>query len=76
MVKGNYQAVVEKIILDGLHGPYAVARSSELGLITFPVKENDYPEPGIWVVLTEIRKKSAGWRAQTWRFLEPSDEKQ
>ena len=76
--KVDYQAVVEKIISDGNHGPYAVARCQELGCITFSLdpkvwQEDDLPEPGICVVLSKIRKKRAGWRAQIGRFLMPSD---
>lgn len=75
----NYKAVVEKIIQGGKHGPYAVARSDELGSVTFSLdegvwQENDWPEPGTYVMLWGMRKKRAGWRAQHGRFVEPSDE--
>lgn len=74
----GYQAVVEKIIPGGKHGPYAVARSDELGSITFSLdgdvwQERDWPEPGTCVMLSQVRKKRAGWRAQQGRFIEPSD---
>ncbi len=77
----GYQAIVEKIILGGRHGPYAVARSPELGSITFSLdseiwQEKDWPEPGICVMLSQIRKKRAGWRAKHGRFINPSDEQQ
>ncbi|OHA72013.1 MAG: hypothetical protein A3A27_01985 [Candidatus Wildermuthbacteria bacterium RIFCSPLOWO2_01_FULL_47_18] len=77
----NYQAVVEKIIRNGKHGPYAVARSKELGSVTFALnsgaeQEKDWPEPGTYVMLSQVRKKRAGWRAQHWRFVRPSDEQQ
>lgn len=78
--KENYQAVVEKIIRDGSHGPYAVARSPGLkGSITFSLdasvwQEEDWPEPGMYVVLTSLRKKRAGWRAKHGRFVKPSEE--
>lgn len=77
----GYQAIVEKIIRNGKHGPYAVARSKELGSITFSLnsdveREKDWPEPGTYVMLSQVRKKRAGWRAQYWRFVEPSDEQQ
>lgn len=77
----GYQAIVEKVYGDGPHGPYAVARSSELGSITFALNqdvwpEEDWPEPGMIVMLSRVRKKRAGWRAKHGRFIEPSDEKQ
>ncbi|KKT00844.1 MAG: hypothetical protein UW07_C0010G0028 [Candidatus Nomurabacteria bacterium GW2011_GWF2_43_8] len=77
----GYQAVVEKIISDGTHGPYAVARSEKLGSITFSLngnvwEERDWPEPGTYVMLFQVRKKRAGWRAQHGRFFEPSDDRQ
>lgn len=73
------QAVVEKIILGGKHGPYAVASSKEIGSVTFSLdrsvwQEEDRPEPGTWVMLSQLRKKRAGWRAQHGRFVVPSDE--
>lgn len=77
----SYQAVVQTIVSGGKHGPYAVARSEELGLITFSLdskvwQESDWPEPGTCVVLSQVRKKRAGWRAQHGRFFEPADEQQ
>lgn len=74
-----YQAVVEKIITDGRHGAYAVARCQELSAVTFsldsPVwQEGDWPEPGMCVVLSKIRKKRAGWCAKSARYLIPSDQ--
>lgn len=75
-----YRAVVEKIIEGGRHGPYVVARSDELGSVTFslddPVwRESGRPEPGTCVMLSQIRKKRAGWRAYRGRFIGPSDER-
>lgn len=75
----SYRAVVEKIIRYGRHGPYAVGRCTELGSVTFALNmpvwpEEEWPETGMYVVLTGIRKKRAGWRAQHGRFLKPSDE--
>ncbi len=75
----EYEVVVEKIISNGKHGPYAVARSKELDSITFSLdmgvwKENGWPEPGTCVILSKIRRKRAGWRAMHGRFLQPSDE--
>lgn len=77
----GYRAIVEKIIQGGKHGPYAVARSEELGVVTFALdrnvwQEGDWPEAGTYVMLSELRKKRAGWRAQHGRFVGPSDEQQ
>lgn len=77
----EYPATVEKIIRDGKHGPYAVAYSPELGSVTFALDrqvlpKKDWPEPGTYVVLSEMRQKRAGWRAQKWRFTQPSDTQQ
>jgi hypothetical protein len=74
----GYQAVVEKIISDGRHGPYVVARSEELASITFSLdskvwQEQSWPEPGTFVMLYQVIKKRAGWRAQYGRFVKPSD---
>lgn len=76
----EYQAVVQKIIPGGKHGPYAVASSDQLGSVTFSLdsnvwQEDDWPDPGTCVVLSRIRKKRAGWRAQNGRFFQPFDEK-
>jgi hypothetical protein len=76
--EGSYQAIVEKVILGGKHGAYAVARCAALGLVTFsldkPVwQEKKHPEPGTYVMLSELRKKRAGWRAEHGRFVKPSD---
>jgi hypothetical protein len=75
----GYKAIVEKIIYDGKHGPYAVARAEKIGTVTFSLDRNvwfekDFPEPGTYVFLAELRKKRAGWRAYYGRFIEPSDE--
>jgi hypothetical protein len=75
----TYQAIVEKVIRRGKHGPYAVASSTELGSVTFsldpPVwNEEAYPDRGTYVVLSNIQKKRAGWRARHGRFLRPADE--
>jgi len=73
-------AVVQKVIREGEHGPFAVATSDQLdGSVTFSLeptvwKEKDCPEEGMIVLLEELRKKRAGWRAKKGRFLKPSDE--
>jgi len=74
------KAVVEKVILKGKHGPFAVATSSQLeGSVTFSLeptiwKEKELPEEGTMVFLGKLRQKRAGWRAKLARFWEPSDE--
>ena len=79
MDKKSYVATVQNICPHGSHGPYAVATNDELRFITFslnvPVwQEKIQPECGSVVVLSEIHKKRAGWRANNARFFEPSDE--
>lgn len=76
----SYNAIVQRIFLDGKHGPYVVASHEDLGDITFslvpPVwEETDLPEHGTVVVLSTIRRKRAGWRAYSGRFFRPSDQK-
>lgn len=74
------KAVVQKIIQEGDHGPFAVATSESIdGSITFSLeptvwKENEWPEQGLVIVLGKLRKKRSGWRAKEGRFLKPSDE--
>ncbi len=75
----SYEAMVEKVIPEGPHGPYGVARSEKLdGSITFslnkPVWQEIYPpDSGTIVILSQIRKKRAGWRANYARFVTPDD---
>jgi len=74
-----YLAIVQGIEPVGHRGPYAIAKSEELGSITFslnePVwREKDWPENGTWVALEQLIKKRAGWRAQQGRFMKPSDQ--
>ncbi|MSU54417.1 MAG: hypothetical protein EXS48_01065 [Candidatus Staskawiczbacteria bacterium] len=83
-----YQAIVQAVIKNGDHGPYAKATSDQLAkeigakqtiAITFSLdektwKEDEWPETGTYVVLSKVRKKRAGWRAQIGRFFKPSDE--
>ncbi len=78
MSNTNYIAIVEKLVRDGKHGSYAVASHPELGQITFSLKpevwsEKDWPERGTYVLLADVRKKRAGWRAMSGRFVRPSD---
>lgn len=70
-------ATVQRIILNGKHGPYAVAslkRDKESVFVTFslsqPVwREDGLPEEGNIVILKDIRKKKAGWRAYIASFV-------
>ena len=55
----GYYATIDKIIVDGDHGPYAVARSEKLGIITFSLdskvwQESEWPEPGTCVMLFSL----------------------
>ena len=74
----TYQAVVGKIV-QGRHGPYVVAHHKEHGTITFSMakevwREEKNPEPGTYVVLSDLQKKKAGWRAGNARLLRPEDQ--
>lgn len=74
----GYHYVVEKVVLKGQHGPYAVARDPRLGSVTFSLtsdvwQENRHPERGSEVILEDFQKKRAGWRAMFARFLRPAD---
>lgn len=74
------KAIVQKVVREGKHGPFAVATSDQLkGSVTFSLeptvwKEKEWPEEGTAVFLEELRQKRAGWRAKQGRFWEPSDE--
>jgi hypothetical protein len=75
----NYTAIVQKVLPEGKHGPYAIAREANIGLITFsldkPVwEEHDRPGEGTFVILTGVHKKRAGWRALHARFFRPEDQ--
>ncbi len=70
--------VVEKIVKNGQHGPYAVTRDQKLGFVTFALnkevwKDKELPSPGSEVVLEDFRKKNGAWRAMSARFLRPED---
>jgi hypothetical protein len=74
----EYLATVIKVVKVGTHGPYAIAISNELGSITFslekPVwRESSWPDGGTSVMLSQIRRKRAGWRAMSGRSFGPSD---
>ena len=74
------KAVVQKVIREGKHGPFAVATSNQLeGSVTLSLEptvwmEKEWPEEGMIVFLGELRQKRAGWRAKHGRFWKPSDE--
>lgn len=73
------QAIVQSV-QNGRHGRYAVATSSEVeGSITFTLdstvwQEKDEPERGMSVILSDLRKKRAGWRAMSGRYFRPGDQ--
>ena len=74
----EYRAVVQKVVLLGKHGPYVVTKCEKLGSVTFALEwevwqEKDLPSQGTFVVLTDLRKKPAGWRAGSARYYRPSD---
>tara|TARA_B100000508_G_scaffold136238_1_gene129004 strand:+ start:145 stop:387 length:243 start_codon:yes stop_codon:yes gene_type:complete len=65
---GVFRVVVEKVIPKGRHGPYAVGRHDQVGSITFSLTgevwaEDNNPEPGEIVYLSELREMQKGWRA-------------
>lgn len=72
--------VVDKIVLLGKHGPYAVAKDPLLGSVTFSLlpgkgiwREDHLPEEGSEVILENFEKKRYGWRAMKARFVRPQD---
>jgi len=74
------KAVVEKVIGNGKHGPFVVATSDAIrGSVTFSLEptvwqEDEWPEEGAVVYLTNLREKRAGWRAKQGRHWLLSDE--
>ena len=77
----SIKAVVQKIVLEGKHGPFAVATSDQIegSSVTFSLEptvwmEDEWPEEGMIVLLEDLRQKRAGWRAKKGRFFKPSDE--
>lgn len=80
MDNDSYEAVVQSVISKGKHGPYAVALVDGIGSVTFALtpptwNEKRLPDRGTSVVLSELTRKRAGWRASVARFFKPSDEK-
>ncbi len=75
----TYTAVVQKVVKNGHHGPYAVATVADFESVTFSLlspiwMEEGEPEPGTYVILSDIQKKRSGWRAMRARFFRPSDD--
>lgn len=80
----TFTAVVQKVVSEGSHGPYAVAILKPLvatieGSVTFSLlppawQEKDYPSQGQVVILSDLTQKRAGWRAETARYTTTSDE--
>ena len=73
------RAVVQKVA-EGEHGLYAIATSPEVkGSITFSLvngvwQDRGVPDKGMHVMLSDLRRKRAGWRAMSGRFVRPSDD--
>jgi hypothetical protein len=74
-----YKGVAKQVIHNGRHGPYGVATCEALdGSVTFSRgvwPEENWPEPGE-VLMFQVRKKQAGWRAVKARYFVKSDEEQ
>ena len=74
------KAIVERVVIDGPHGPYVIATTQAFtGSVTFSLERNvwqeqGHPEPGEVVFLYELREKRQGWRAKKGRYWKPSDE--
>lgn len=74
-----FVAVVQRV-LPGNHGRFAIATCDTfVGSITFSLDssvwlESSEPTNGMWVVLENLTRKPAGWRALSARFYRPSDE--
>ena len=71
---------IVQCVVPGRHGPFAVATSEGIeGSITFSLsksvwREQQKPEEGIVVILSDLRLKRAGWRAMSARFVRPADQ--
>lgn len=80
-MKDEIVAVVQDIV-QGKHGPYAVATSDSHPDINFTFSleklvwnEEKLPSKGTYVVLSDIQRKKAGWRAESARLYTLEDEK-
>jgi hypothetical protein len=76
----KYLAVVRDIIENGQYGAYGVAVSAQIrGTITFSLSPEVWqnkvkPQPGFEILVWDIVKKPAGWRALQARLFKPSDD--
>lgn len=75
-------AIVQSVFINGRHGPYAVATCKDNDPLKDPITfslngnvwgEDRFPEKGEYVVLNQLTKKSAGWRANKSRFFGLAD---
>ena len=79
MNQKQIHAVVQMVV-EGDRGPYAVATASDFeGSITFSLdpsvwQESIRPGRGTHVILSNLERKQAGWRANKVRLLQPEDE--
>jgi len=80
MTESAVKATVQKVFLNATGGPYVTAKAKGIrGSITFSLledvwQEHTVPQQGMIVVLSELHKRSAGWRAMSARLLTPADE--
>lgn len=79
---GEIVGILNKVVEEGQHGPYAVVtpkpeyQDKVSGTVTFSMavwKESENPEGGVWVVLGDLQRKEAGWRAGRARLYRPED---
>ncbi|MEI7719964.1 MAG: hypothetical protein WCI89_02015 [bacterium] len=75
------RAVVQSVVPEGRHGPFAFATSEDERALSVSFslnqevwKEEHSPERGSFVMLGQLSRKRAGWRAAYARFLKPTDE--
>lgn len=75
------EATVVKVVREGKHGPYAVAKvEGRPDSITFSLddpdvwQEPDFPQTGMHVILSRLRKKPNGWRAMRVWYVNFADE--
>jgi len=74
-------AIVQGVLI-GAHGEFVVTKAEGIpGSVTFSLSpgvwhESTWPEDGVMVVLADLRRKRAGWRAYHARYMRPSDQQQ
>src|SRR4030067_735372 len=79
MNQKQIHAIVQMVV-EGDRGPYAVVTASDFeGSITFSLdpsvwQESIRPGRGTHVILSNLERKQAGWRANKVRLLQPEDE--